>query len=60
MPRLRMCQVWDMVTGEIFTVRARKQWQDASHPYLSGDVVSHRLDVGAIGLKPPSVRDEWR
>lgn len=47
---LRSSDVWNMVPGEIVTVRARKQWRYAGHPYLSGNVESHRLDVGALGL----------
>ncbi len=56
---LRSGDVWDMVSGEIITVRARKQWRYAGHPYLSGDVQSHRLDVKALGLVPLQLRDEW-
>jgi tetratricopeptide (TPR) repeat protein len=49
-----------MVPGEIVTVRARKQWRYAGHPYLSGDVDRHRLDVGALGLGPLRLCDEWQ
>jgi hypothetical protein len=56
---LRSSQVWNMVPGEVVTVRVRKQWRYAGHPYLSGDVDSHRLDVGALGLKPLNLCDEW-
>ena len=42
---LRSGDVWDMIPGEIVTVRARKQWRYAGDPYLSGDVENHRLDV---------------
>ncbi|MBI2570760.1 MAG: cytoplasmic protein [Candidatus Schekmanbacteria bacterium] len=57
---LRSGDVWNMVPGEIITVRARKQWCYAGHPYLSGDVESHRLDVEALGLLPLKLRDEWQ
>ena len=56
---LRSGGVWDMVPGEIITVRSRKQWSYAGHPYLSGDVVGHRLDVAALGLVPLRLLDEW-
>ena len=47
-----------MVPGEIVTVRARKQWRHAGHPYLSGNMESHRLDVKALGLVPLRLQDE--
>jgi len=56
---LRSGDVWNMVPGEIVTVRARKQWRYAGHPYLSGDVEGHRLDVAALGLVPLRLQDEW-
>ena len=56
---LRSSDVWDMIAGEIVKVRARKKWRYAGHPYLSGDVESHRLDVRALGLRPLRLRDEW-
>jgi len=55
---LRSRDVWNMVSGEIVTVRARKQWRYADHPYLSGDVESHRLDVKALDLIPLRLQDE--
>ena len=55
---MRSSDVWEMVSGEIITVRARKQWRYAGHPYLSGKVESHRLDVGALGLVPLRLQDE--
>lgn len=48
-----------MVPGEIIAVRARKQWTYAKHPYLSGKVETHRLDIGALGLTPLRLRDKW-
>lgn len=55
---LRSSRVWDMVSGEIVTVRPRKQWRYAGHPYLSGQVEDHRLDVGALDLVPLRLRHE--
>jgi len=55
---LRSRDVWNMVSGEIVTVRARKQWRYAGHPYLSGDLESHRFDVKALDLIPLRLQDE--
>ena len=49
---LRASRLWDVVPGEIVTVKPRKQWSYAGHPYLSGEIASTRLDVGALGLVP--------
>jgi hypothetical protein len=49
---LRATRLWDVVPGEIATVRPRRQWRYAGHPYLSGDIVGTRLDVEALGLEP--------
>ncbi len=38
--------------GEIATVRPRRRWRNARTQYLSGDIVSRRLDVIALGLTP--------
>ncbi len=49
---LRASRFWDVVPGEIVTVKPRKQWSYAGHPYLSGEIESTRLDVRALGLVP--------
>ncbi len=49
---LRASGLWDIVPGEIVTIRPRKQWRYAGHPYLSGEIESSRLDVAALGLVP--------
>ena len=46
-----------MVPGEIVTVKPRKQWLYAGHPYLSGEIESTRLDVAALGLVPLGLED---
>ncbi len=56
---LRSAGAWKLVAGEIVTVDPRKAWIHAKHPYLSGDVVSHRVDVFALDLAPLELRDEW-
>jgi hypothetical protein len=40
------------VPGEIVTVRPRRHWRYAGHPYLSGDIEATRLDVAALGIVP--------
>jgi tetratricopeptide (TPR) repeat protein len=54
---LRAGRLWDVVPGEIITVKPRKQWSYASHPYLSGEIESTRLDVAALGLVPLGLQD---
>ena len=54
---LRTSGIWDVVPGEIVTVTPRKQWSYAGHPYLSGEIESARLDVGALGLVPLGLED---
>jgi hypothetical protein len=49
---LRSSGLWNVVPGEIVTVRPHKHWRYAGHPYLSGDIEGMRLDVGALGLVP--------
>ena len=41
-----------MVSGEIVTIKPRRQWRYAGHPYRSGEFESTRLDVPALGLVP--------
>ena len=54
---LRASRLWDVVPGEIVTVKPRKQWRFAGHPYLSGEIESTRLDVAALGLMPLQLED---
>ena len=54
---LRASRLWDVVPGEIVTVKPRKQWSYAGHPYLSGEIASTRIDVGALGLVPLRLED---
>ncbi|MGD8520720.1 MAG: cytoplasmic protein [Desulfobacterales bacterium] len=49
---LRASRLWYVVPGEIVTLKPSKQWRYAGHPYLSGEIESTRLDVGALGLGP--------
>ncbi len=49
---LRASRLWGVAPGEILTVKPAKQWSYAGHPYLSGEILSARLDVAALGLIP--------
>ena len=49
---LRATRLWDVVPGEIAVVQPHKQWTYAGNPYLSGEIESKRLDVGALDLVP--------
>jgi hypothetical protein len=49
---LRASRLWDVVPGEIVTIKPRKQWRYTGHPYLSGEIEFTRLDVAALGLVP--------
>jgi hypothetical protein len=40
------------VPGEIATVRVKKSWSHARHPYVSGEIERIRLDAPALGLVP--------
>ena len=55
---LRASRLWDVVPGEIAIVKPGKQWSYARHPYLSGEIVSTRLDVAALGLVPLKLEDQ--
>jgi hypothetical protein len=55
---LRARRIWDVVPGEIVSVKVRKQWSYAGHPYLSGEIDGRRLDVGALGLVPLRLEEQ--
>jgi hypothetical protein len=48
----RAGRLWELVPGEIATVKPAKQWTYAGNPYLSGAIASTRLDARALGLVP--------
>jgi len=49
---LRSPDVWKAIPGEIITVRPGKMWRYAGHPYLSGEIESHRIEISALDLNP--------
>ncbi len=54
---LRPSRLWDVVPGAIVTVKPRKQWRYAGHPYLSGEIQSTRIDVKSLDLVPLGITD---
>lgn len=54
---LRASRLWEVVPGAIVTVKPRKQWRYAGHPYLSGEIQSSRIDVKALDLVPLGLED---
>jgi len=54
---LRASRLWDVVPGAIVTVKPRKQWRYAGHPYLSGEMQSTRIEVEALDLAPLGLAD---
>jgi hypothetical protein len=53
----RARRLWEVVPGEIVTVKPSKQWSYAGHPYISGEIESTRLDTAALGLVPLRLED---
>ena len=49
---LRTGGLGNVAPGEIVTVAPRKGWRYANNPHLSGEILSSRLDVSALGLVP--------
>lgn len=49
---IRGVGLWDFVPGEIALVRPAKKWISEGNNYLSGEIVSMRLEVKALGLVP--------
>ncbi len=54
---LRASRAWELVHGCIVTVKPRKQWRFSGHPYLSGEIQSHRIDVTALDLVPLELKN---
>ncbi|MBN1417195.1 MAG: cytoplasmic protein [Planctomycetes bacterium] len=50
-----------LVPGEIVSFLPRKYWFHNRHPYASGEILDHRIDVPALGLVPLELRplEEW-
>lgn len=50
-------RVEKLIPGWIVTVIPRKEWTYGGHPYLSGLVLSTRLEATALGLEPLKLTD---
>jgi hypothetical protein len=57
---LRAGSLQRVVPGQIATVQASKQWRHAGHPYLSGRIVSTRIDAAALGFTPLDLHEFGR
>ncbi len=49
---LRATGLWGIVPGQIASVAPHKQWRFGTHPYLSGEIASARIDASALCLEP--------
>ena len=54
---LRAADVFDVVPGLIISVDPNKYWQFKGHPYLSGRIMSTRIDAKALGLPPLEIKE---
>jgi tetratricopeptide (TPR) repeat protein len=54
---LRTRSAWQQVPGEIIAVQGKKFWRYSGHPYLSGEILSHRQDVTVLGLTPLKIEE---
>ena len=48
----RVSQPWELIPGEIATIRPRRRWRFGPRQCVSGAVVGWRLDVPALWLTP--------
>lgn len=49
---LRATSLHRLVPGQIATVQPSKHWRHKGHPYLSGDIVSVRIDASGLCIPP--------
>jgi len=58
---LRYSGVWNLVPGELATVRLKKVWRQGGQPHASGEVQGSRLAVERLGLTPLRLErlEEW-
>jgi len=47
------------VEGEILTVKPSKVWRYQRTHYMTGEIVSKRIDIPALQLKPLALKDTW-
>lgn len=58
---LRAAALWQVVPGQIATIKPTKQWIYGGNPYLSGSIETARVDAKALGLTPLrlSAHGDW-
>jgi tetratricopeptide (TPR) repeat protein len=49
--------MWKVVPGQIVSVRPNKRWTHRRYHYMSGQIEGTRIDIPAIGLKPPALHE---
>lgn len=54
---LKSASVQAIVPGHCITIRIAKRWSWSGHRYMSGEVLSSRIDASALGLDPLGVED---
>ena len=55
---LRVGSLYGVVPGQVVTVQANKYWRHSGgHPYLSGKIISARIDAAALGLIPLALNE---
>ncbi len=54
---LRPVGLWELVPGQVASVEPHKQWSFRGHPFLSGEVLSARIDALVLGLVPLKLED---
>lgn len=52
---LKSASVQTIVPGHFITIRIAKRWSWSGHPYMSGEVLSWRIDASGLGLDPLGV-----
>jgi len=59
--RLSSYQLFKIVPGGIATVDIKKQWEFGSNTYISGNLISHHIDIPALDLVPLKLEqfDYW-
>jgi hypothetical protein len=48
---------WHAIPGKIIKIQQSKRWTFKRHEYISGEILSSHIDLGAIGIKPLSLED---
>ncbi len=59
--RLSSYELFKIVPGEIATITLKKQWEFGNNTYISGNLISHCIDISAFNLVPLKLEkfDYW-